>query len=131
MDEVNVFGVPHPVCVITGTGFAFKVIKTSSVETQPPLVIVQRSVYEFPETPEKLEVGLAAVVIVPPVPETILQAPVPVVGVFAAKVTLVKPQVNASVWFMPASETVTGALILTAPETVLVAAGVQVPETIQ
>jgi hypothetical protein len=104
---------------------------TSSVETHAPLVIVQRSVYEFPATPEKLDVGLAAVVIVPPVPETILQAPVPVVGVFPARATLVKPQVELPVWSAPAFYTVAGAKIFTTPETALVTAGVQVPETMQ
>ncbi len=61
------------------------------------LLIVQRNVYEEPAVPLNVEVGLDGVVIVPPVPETILHAPVPTVGVFPAKVTLVKPHVAAFV----------------------------------
>ena len=38
--------------------------------------------------------GLVGVVTVPPVPDTMLQAPVPTVGVFAASVTEVSPQVD-------------------------------------
>jgi hypothetical protein len=66
-------------------------------------------VYEFPATPEKLDVGLEVVVIVPPVPVTILHAPVPVVGVFPARARVVKPQVELPVWSSPAFETVAGA----------------------
>ena len=54
--------------------------------------------------PVKVLVGLAGVVIVPPVPETIDQSPVPTVGVFAASVTVVSPHVVTPVWSGPASE---------------------------
>jgi len=43
------------------------------------------------------------VVTVPPVPDIILQLPVPIVGVLAASVTVVNPQVNELVWSGPAS----------------------------
>ena len=55
-----------------------------------------------PAVPEKVEVGLEADVTEPPVPDMMLQEPVPIVGVFAARVTVVKPQVAASVWSGPA-----------------------------
>jgi hypothetical protein len=70
---------------------------TLSVATQTPLVTVQRNVYEFPATPEKFDVGLEGVVIVPPVPLIIDQAPVPGESVFPARVTLVNPQVEVPV----------------------------------
>jgi len=71
-------------------GFAVSVITTSSVEAvQGALLIVQRSVYVVPATPVKPEVGLDGVVTVPPTPLMMLHAPVPVVGVLAAKVALV------------------------------------------
>jgi hypothetical protein len=54
----------------------------------------------------KVEVRLEGVVIVPPVPETILHAPVPIVGAFAARVTDVSPQVAAPVWSGPAAAAV-------------------------
>ena len=42
----------------------------------------------------------------PPTPDTMLHAPVPIVGVFAASVTVVRPQVAEFVWSIPALETV-------------------------
>lgn len=76
-----------------------KVMTTSSVEVaQGALEIVQRNVYVFPEVPVKLELGLAADVTEPPAPEMMLQAPVPTLGVFAAKLVLVAH----SVWSEPA-----------------------------
>ena len=38
----------------------------------------------------------------PPVPDTILQAPVPIVGLFPARVTCVSPHVTEPVWSVPA-----------------------------
>ena len=66
------------------------VITTSSVEgKQGAFEIVQRRVYVFPATPVKAEVGLEAVAIEPPAPEMMLHAPVPLVGVLAAKFVVV------------------------------------------
>ena len=50
----------------------------------------------------KVEEALVASVIVPPVPLTMLQVPVPKAGVLPAKVTLVNPQVEAPNWSAPA-----------------------------
>ena len=52
--------------------------------------------------PVNVDVGLDGVFTVPPVPLTILHAPVPAVGAFAANVTCVKPHVVAPVWSVPA-----------------------------
>jgi hypothetical protein len=52
--------------------------------------------------PVKVEAGLLALPKLPPVPLIFVQTPVPIVGVFAAKVTVVKPQVAALVWSGPA-----------------------------
>jgi hypothetical protein len=60
-------------------------------------VIVHLNVYAVPAVPLNVEVALAGVVIVPPVPLTIVHKPVPTVGVFAASVTLVNPHVVAPV----------------------------------
>jgi len=60
---------------------------TSSLEAvQGELLIVQRKVYVVPATPVNPEVALDGVVTVPPAPDTMLQAPVPTAGVFAARV---------------------------------------------
>ena len=56
--------------------------------------------------PLKVDVGLDDVVIVPPVPLTILHAPVPIVGELAASVTDVSPQVAELVWSAPALDAV-------------------------
>ena len=67
---------------------------TSSVDAvHGELLMVQLSVYVFPAIPVKVEVGLVGVVIVPPVPDTIVQSPVPIAGVFPARVTTVSPHV--------------------------------------
>ena len=50
----------------------------------------------------KVDVALDDVVIVPPVPLTMLHEPIPTVGVLPAKVTEVNPQVEAPVWSGPA-----------------------------
>jgi hypothetical protein len=73
------------------------VITTSSVDVHEPFVMVQRKVYVFPATPEKLEIGLDAVVIEPPVPLTMLHDPVPTLGVLPANGIEVNPQVVAPV----------------------------------
>ena len=55
-----------------------------------------------PEVPLKPDVGLDGVVMMPPAPLTIDQAPVPTVGVLPAKVT----EVAHTVWSGPALEAV-------------------------
>ena len=68
------------------------VITTSSVlAVHGALLIVHLNVYVLPAVPVNVLVGLLAVVMLPPVPETILHAPVPTVGVLPAKVVLVTP----------------------------------------
>ena len=80
-----------------------KVITTSSVDAvQGLLDIVQRKLYVEPAVPVNVDVALDAVPIVPPVPLTMLQAPVPIEAALPAKVTLVNPQVAAPVWSAPA-----------------------------
>ena len=75
-----------------------KVITTSSVDdAQGGLLIVHLKVYVVPAVPVNVDVELDGVVIVPPAPLTILQLPVPVTGAFAARVTVVNPQVAAPV----------------------------------
>ncbi len=54
----------------------------------------------------KADVVLEGVVTLPPIPDWILQAPVPTDGLFPAKVTLVNPQVDDPVWSAPALEIV-------------------------
>jgi hypothetical protein len=65
-------------------------------------VMVQRKVYAVPAVPVNVLTGLVGVVIDPPVPLTILHAPVPVTGVLPANVTVVIPQVEIPVWSGPA-----------------------------
>ena len=80
-----------------------KVITTSSVDAEHGLFdIVHLKVYVEPAIPVKVDVALDDVVIVPPVPLTMLQAPVPTDGVLPAKVTEVNPQVADPVWSTPA-----------------------------
>ena len=52
--------------------------------------------------PVNVELGLLALPKLPPDPLTLVQAPVPTAGALAAKVTCVKPQVEAPVWSAPA-----------------------------
>ena len=84
-------------------GFAVKVITTSSVEaTQGELEMVHLNVYVVPAVPVNADVGLLGVVMVPPAPLIMLQVPVPITAVFAAKVADV-PQMF---WSGPALATV-------------------------
>ena len=53
--------------------------------------------YVTPAVPVKVLVELVGAVIVPPVPPTILQDPVPTVGVLAARVAVVNPHIAAPV----------------------------------
>ena len=78
-----------------------KVITTLSVEVvQVPLLIVHFKVYAVPAFPEKEEVAELALAMFPPLPLIIVHAPVPTVGVFAASVAFVIPQVGD--WSAPA-----------------------------
>jgi hypothetical protein len=84
-------------------GILLKVTLTSEVDAvHGELDIVHRKTYAVPAVPENVDVGLAVFPNEPPDPLKILHAPVPVVGVFAAIVTVVNPQVAAPVWFDPA-----------------------------
>ena len=56
----------------------------------------------LPAVPLKVEVGLAVLAKLPPVPLTMLHWPVPTVGALAARVTWVRPQVVTPVWSGPA-----------------------------
>jgi hypothetical protein len=57
-----------------------------------------------PAVPLNVEVGLAALPKLPPVPLWTLHIPVPTLGVLAARVTEVWPQVAAPIWSGPAFE---------------------------
>jgi hypothetical protein len=71
------------------------VIVTSSAEAvHGELLIVQRNIYVVPAVPVKVLVGLAGVVMLPPVPDTMLHDPVPIVGVLPASVVLVIPHIS-------------------------------------
>ena len=84
-------------------GFRLNVITTSSVDAVHGLFeIVHLNVYVESAVPLKVDVALEEVVIVPPVPLTMLQAPVPTEAVLPPRVTLVNPQVVAPVWSVPA-----------------------------
>jgi hypothetical protein len=79
-------------------GFLLNVIVTSSVEAEHgALDIVQRNTYVVPAVPENVEVALALFPKLPPVPLTILQLPVPIVGVLPASVVVVSPHIFAPV----------------------------------
>ena len=56
------------------------------------LLIVHVSTYAVPATPVKVLVGLVGVVTVPPAPDVIVHAPVPIAGVLAARVVVMTPQ---------------------------------------
>jgi hypothetical protein len=88
-------------------GFLLNVITTSSVDAVHGLFeIVHLKVYDEPAVPVKVEVRLLASANDPPVPLTMLQAPVPIDGVLPANVTVVKPQVVEPVWSTPAAAAV-------------------------
>ena len=59
------------------------------------LEIVHLNVYVVPAVPVKGDVALVGAVTVPPVPEMMLQAPVPAEGALPARVTVVSPHVAA------------------------------------
>ena len=59
--------------------------------------MVHLNTYAVPAVPVKVLTGLVGVVIVPPVPLTILHAPVPTAGVLAARVAVVNPHINTPV----------------------------------
>jgi hypothetical protein len=60
----------------------------------------------MPAVPVNVELALVGVVIVPPVPDIMLHAPVPREGVLAPSVTVVNPQVGAPIWSAPALDVV-------------------------
>lgn len=91
--EQIVTGLPATAAV----GNLLKATITSSVEVQIALVIVQRKVYVVPAVPLNTDAGFAVFAKLPPAPLTMLHAPVPRPGVFAARVTEVNPQVAALV----------------------------------
>ena len=66
------------------------------------MLIVHLSTYVVPAVPLKVLVALVGVVMLPPVPDTMLQAPVPIVGVLPASVVLVSPHIGAPAWSDPA-----------------------------
>ncbi len=73
---------------------------------QGALDMVQASTYGVPAVPLKVVAGDVAFAKDPPVPLTMVQSPVPITGVLAARVTVVSPQVEAPVWLGPATEVV-------------------------
>jgi len=84
-------------------GFCWKVIVTSSVDAvHGGLLMVHLSTYVVPAVPVKALVALVGVVMLPPAPDTMLQAPVPIVGVLPASVVLVSPHIGAPIWSDPA-----------------------------
>jgi hypothetical protein len=97
----------HDGCIISLTagaeGSCWNVIVTSSVdEAHGGLLIVQRRVYVVPARPEKVLEGFDGSSILPSEPDTMLQLPVPIEGVFAASVVVVRPHISDPVWSGPA-----------------------------
>ena len=79
-------------------GFLLNVMLTLSLEgVHGEFDIVHLRTYAVPAVPVKVDVGLVGVAIVPPAPDTMVHNPVPTKGVLAASVTVVKPQLAASV----------------------------------
>ena len=64
--------------------------------------IVHLKTYVTPAVPLSVEVGLVGVVIVPPVPLTIVHNPVPTAGVFPARVADIVPPEDETFWSGPA-----------------------------
>ena len=61
------------------------------------LEIVHLNVYVVPAVPVNVDVALVGVATVPPAPDTMLQAPVPIAAVLPPSVTEVNPHVAAPV----------------------------------
>jgi hypothetical protein len=119
-DAVNVVELPAQIVALptvnVTVGIVLNVITTSSVDgVQGLFEIVHLNVYVEPAKPLKVEVALDGVVIVPPVPLTMLQAPVPTEGVLPARVTVVNPHVDEPVWSVPAAAVVGAAFTVTVP----------------
>lgn len=106
--------------LMVGTKLSVK-INTSSVETaHGGLVIVQRRLYVTPAVKLNVEVGLDGFTMVPPVPDTMLQDPVPTLGALAARVVVVAQ----SIWLGPALAIVEGAVkVITTSSAVSVQGG--------
>jgi len=73
---------------------------------QGALEMVHCRTYAVPAVPLKVVVGEEAFAKDPPAPLTMVQSPVPITGVLAARVTVVRPQVEALVWLGPATDAV-------------------------
>jgi hypothetical protein len=73
---------------------------------QGELLIVHLNTYVVPAVPVNVLVGLVGVMILPPVPETIVHNPVPIVGVLPVRAVLVRAHIDAPIWSAPAFETV-------------------------
>ena len=67
-------------------------VTSSKDARQGLLLIVHLTMYVEPAVPLKPDVALKAFTNVPPAPLTTFQLPVPIAGVFPARVTDVKPQ---------------------------------------
>jgi hypothetical protein len=84
--------------IIGASGFCRKVMVTSSSDDgHGGLLIDHLNIYVIPGVPVKALEGLVGSDMLPPVPETILQAPVPMTGVLAARAVLVRPHIVAPV----------------------------------
>ena len=84
---------------------------TWSVEAGQGLFeIVHCKVYDIPAVPLNVVVGLDALLNEPPEPLIMLHAPVPSVAALAARVTVVRPQVDVPVWSGPALAVVGAAI---------------------
>jgi hypothetical protein len=84
-EEAQLFNWSDPALAVVMVGT--KLMSTSSVLVPQLVVVVQRKVEVDPAVPVKVLVALEAVVTEPPDPLIIVQAPVPELGVLAAKVS--------------------------------------------